>query len=138
MKPQIRGISSSNPQVELDPKLAGPNEYIQQNIETLNHICQSFLNAIVDSIPECPRPMRVICRHIYFEIRKKFSEDVGKSGLVGFFFLRFFVPSLIDKEILGGNLVYFFSLSFIDQKMGKILDRHQKQYQDVLHLSLKH
>ena len=70
------------------------------NLERVRHLSQQFLDAIIDSLPNCPQAICDICRFLNDVVGEKFP---GKEHMAvcGFIFLRFFCPAVVAPEGFG-------------------------------------
>eukprot|EP01114_Cavostelium_apophysatum_P023993 TRINITY_DN923_c0_g1_i3.p1 TRINITY_DN923_c0_g1~~TRINITY_DN923_c0_g1_i3.p1 ORF type:complete len:644 (+),score=202.40 TRINITY_DN923_c0_g1_i3:491-2422(+) len=96
VKPLLQEIIDKNESYEIDPIKARPEDDTEQNLQKLSAITQRILDAILNSLYQYPTPFRQICAVLMEEISKKYSESGWLSGVVNFFFLRYWCPVLLS------------------------------------------
>eukprot|EP01132_Coremiostelium_polycephalum_P004510 gene4510-5624_t len=97
LKPVIDKLLLDPSGYELDPEKTSD---VQGNCVRLTNICKEFLNAIFNSIPQCPLPFREMANHLQKEVVKVFPESQHTS-VGGFIFLRFFCPCILSPDTNG-------------------------------------
>eukprot|EP01102_Stenamoeba_stenopodia_P012080 TRINITY_DN3772_c0_g1_i1.p1 TRINITY_DN3772_c0_g1~~TRINITY_DN3772_c0_g1_i1.p1 ORF type:complete len:485 (+),score=115.59 TRINITY_DN3772_c0_g1_i1:177-1631(+) len=91
----IKEVCEKEPLVELDPNKMKVEENLATNQELLSEYCQKFFDSIVASLPSCPHELRLVCKHLAYEVNKRFPEGgIGRRALAAFFFLRFLCPAI--------------------------------------------
>ena len=102
----LRTLLAVKDSFEVDPAKLGIEDEEEAkkvsatNLERVRLLSQQFLDAIVDSLPNCPQPLCDICRFLTDVVGEKFP---GKEHMAvcGFIFLRFFCPAVVAPEGFG-------------------------------------
>ena len=102
----LRSLLSVTDSFEVDPAKLGIDDekeaqkIAEGNLIKLRALSQQFLDAILDSIPNCPPPICDICRILTDSVQKKFP-GYEQTAVCGFIFLRFFCPAIVAPEGIG-------------------------------------
>lgn len=87
---------------EVNPAMAGPNDNIDDNMNNLLMFAKRLIDAIFNSLDQCPYPFREMANHLAKESGKKFNTQKSKmTAVAGFVFLRFFCPPLSSPDSFG-------------------------------------
>ncbi|KAF2069629.1 hypothetical protein CYY_009056 [Polysphondylium violaceum] len=100
LQPFILDLCSRNFSFEIDPEKAGKGVNVQSNLEKLITITQQLLDKILDSIDQCPQPIRHILNHTQEKVEKKFNS-MKTTVVGGFIFLRYICPAIVAPEVFG-------------------------------------
>jgi len=99
LSPVLQQLFLTPQNLEVDPTRAkGIN--IQQNMVKLINMSQTFLNAILSSLKECPYSFHIIAKELFNEAGKRFADSKRKA-VAGFIFLRFFCPAISGPDTCG-------------------------------------
>ncbi|XP_037536490.1 rasGAP-activating-like protein 1 [Nematolebias whitei] len=117
LKPIINRIFDERKYIELDPCKIDLNrtrrisfkgavseaEIRDSSVEMLQLYLTSIIESIVASVDQCPPVMRVAFKQLHKRVEEQFSEpeneDVKYLAISGFFFLRFFAPSILTPKL---------------------------------------
>lgn len=107
--PVVNDVSAQPGNFEVDATRVPADQKLENNFAHLSALSQRFLDAIFDSISECPRSFHEICSYLNSTVERKFPAD--KDGLDvltsaqiaegNFIFLRFFCPAIVTPHIYG-------------------------------------
>ncbi|KAK5581213.1 hypothetical protein RB653_001243 [Dictyostelium firmibasis] len=100
LQPFVIDLCSRNFSFEIDPEKAGKGVNIQANLEKLITITQKLLDKILDSVDQCPLPIRQILNHTQEKVEKRF-KSMKTTVVGGFIFLRFICPAIVAPEAFG-------------------------------------
>ncbi|XP_067270660.1 rasGAP-activating-like protein 1 isoform X3 [Pseudorasbora parva] len=117
LKPIINRIFEERKYVELDPCKIDLNrsrrisfkgsateaEVRESSVGLLQTYLTSIMEAIVNSVSQCPPVMRVVFKQLHKRVEEQFpepeNEDVKYLAISGFFFLRLFAPAILTPKL---------------------------------------
>ncbi|KAI4875413.1 hypothetical protein NFI96_029764, partial [Prochilodus magdalenae] len=117
LKPIINRIFEEKKYIELDPCKIDLNrcrrisfkgsvseaEVRESSVGMLQMYLNSIMEAIVNSVSQCPPAMRVVFKQLHKRVEEQFpeaeNEDVKYLAISGFFFLRFFAPAILTPKL---------------------------------------
>ncbi|XP_030636297.1 rasGAP-activating-like protein 1 [Chanos chanos] len=117
LKPIINRIFEEKKYIELDPCKIDLNrsrrisfkgsvseaEVRESSVGMLQGYLSSIMEAIVNSVSQCPPVMRVVFKQLHKRVEEQFpepeNEDVKYLAISGFFFLRFFAPAILTPKL---------------------------------------
>ncbi|XP_036434799.1 LOW QUALITY PROTEIN: rasGAP-activating-like protein 1 [Colossoma macropomum] len=117
LKPIINRIFEEKKYIELDPCKIDLNrcrrisfkgsvseeEVRESSVGMLQTYLNSIMEAIVNSVSQCPLAMRVVFKQLHKRVEEQFpeteNEDVKYLAISGFFFLRFFAPAILTPKL---------------------------------------
>ncbi|XP_049341861.1 rasGAP-activating-like protein 1 [Astyanax mexicanus] len=117
LKPIINRIFEEKKYIELDPCKIDLNrcrrisfkgsvseaEVRESSLGMLQMYLNSIMEAIVNSVSQCPPAMRVVFKQLHKRVEEQFpepeNEDVKYLAISGFFFLRFFAPAILTPKL---------------------------------------
>ncbi|XP_066500732.1 rasGAP-activating-like protein 1 [Hoplias malabaricus] len=117
LKPIINRIFEEKKYIELDPcKInlsrsrrisfkgsASEAEVRESSVGMLQMYLSCIMEAIVNSVSQCPPAMRVVFKQLHKRVEEQFpepeNEDVKYLAISGFFFLRFFAPAILTPKL---------------------------------------
>ncbi|XP_051759110.1 rasGAP-activating-like protein 1 isoform X21 [Ctenopharyngodon idella] len=117
LKPIINRIFEERKYIELDPcKIdlnrcrrisfkgsASEAEVRESSVGLLQMYLTSIMEAIVNSVSQCPPVMRVVFKQLHKRVEEQFpepeNEDVKYLAISGFFFLRLFAPAILTPKL---------------------------------------
>jgi len=96
----VNELCSNDIRVEVDPARLKEGEDIDSNAERLVEFTSKFVDAICNSLENCPERMKSVCYFLRSTTEKKYPSAVNKV-IGGFIFLRFFCPGVVSPENYG-------------------------------------
>ncbi|XP_072538128.1 rasGAP-activating-like protein 1 [Salminus brasiliensis] len=117
LKPIINRIFEEKKYIELDPCKIDLNrcrrisfkgsvseaEVRESSLGLLQMYLNSIMEAIINSVSQCPPAMRVVFKQLHKRVEEQFpepeNEDVKYLAISGFFFLRFFAPAILTPKL---------------------------------------
>ncbi|XP_026877956.2 rasGAP-activating-like protein 1 isoform X2 [Electrophorus electricus] len=117
LKPIINHIFEEKKYIELDPckidlnrcrrisfkGTASEAEVRDSSVGMLQMYLTTIMEAIVNSVSQCPLAMRVVFKQLHKRVEEQFpepeNEDVKYLAISGFFFLRFFAPAILTPKL---------------------------------------
>uniref|UniRef100_A0A4W4EGB0 RAS protein activator like 1 n=1 Tax=Electrophorus electricus TaxID=8005 RepID=A0A4W4EGB0_ELEEL len=101
LKPIINHIFEEKKYIELDP--SSEAEVRDSSVGMLQMYLTTIMEAIVNSVSQCPLAMRVVFKQLHKRVEEQFpepeNEDVKYLAISGFFFLRFFAPAILTPKL---------------------------------------
>ena len=104
--PVLRELQQQPFPSELNPTLLPPGQDIIANQKNVQMICEKFLTAIANSVPQCALPFREICHFLKQVVSDKFP-GAAETAIAGFIFLRFLCPAIVAPDgfgVISGDL----------------------------------
>jgi hypothetical protein len=106
LDPLIRDVCSGRyGSLEVNPDHASAGDDPARNMQTLIHLAQAFLNAVLDGVHQMPIGLQHLCAHLRACVQQRFASDAGSNAVLsvigGFLFLRFFCPAIVSPETHG-------------------------------------
>ncbi|ESO94698.1 hypothetical protein LOTGIDRAFT_144872 [Lottia gigantea] len=81
------------------------NDILQNSQDLLQHYMADVMEAIFNSVEQCPLKMRLVFRNLTHRVKEKWPEtehqDCPYQAVVGFLFLRFFAPAILAPKLFG-------------------------------------
>ncbi|XP_076859491.1 RAS protein activator like 1 isoform X4 [Brachyhypopomus gauderio] len=117
LKPIINRIFEEKKYIELDPCKIDLNrcrrisfkgstseaEVRESSVGMLQMYLTNIIEAIVNSVSQCPLAMRMVFKQLHKRVEEQFpepeNEDVKYLAISGFFFLRFFAPAILTPKL---------------------------------------
>ncbi|KAK1801384.1 hypothetical protein P4O66_023063 [Electrophorus voltai] len=117
LKPIINHIFEEKKYIELDPckidlnrcrrisfkGTASEAEVRDSSVGMLQMYLTTIMEAIVNSVSQCPLAIRVVFKQLHKRVEEQFpepeNEDVKYLAISGFFFLRFFAPAILTPKL---------------------------------------
>uniref|UniRef100_A0A4W4EEG4 RAS protein activator like 1 n=1 Tax=Electrophorus electricus TaxID=8005 RepID=A0A4W4EEG4_ELEEL len=110
LKPIINHIFEEKKYIELDPCKIDlnrcrypPHIHTDSSVGMLQMYLTTIMEAIVNSVSQCPLAMRVVFKQLHKRVEEQFpepeNEDVKYLAISGFFFLRFFAPAILTPKL---------------------------------------
>jgi len=102
LKPLLFQVKSLKlDEYELDKNRLTQSEYnLETNANNLISLCRSFIQRVLDSEPEFPPLLRILCNELHTEVKNRFPSS-EYSCVGGFIFLRYLCPALVTPEQFG-------------------------------------
>ncbi|KAI9227506.1 MAG: hypothetical protein DHS80DRAFT_17060, partial [Piptocephalis tieghemiana] len=82
---------------ELNPLKLTPEDNQAKNMAAVKYTAQNFVDAIINSAPNLPKPIRAVCAFLAEAVGHRFPEH-RRTAVGGFLFLRFFSPAIAAPE----------------------------------------
>lgn len=106
LDPLIRDVCSGRyGSLEVNPDHASAGDDPARNMQTLIHLAQAFLNAVLDGVHQMPIGIQHLCAHLRACVQQRFASDASSNAVLsvigGFLFLRFFCPAIVSPETHG-------------------------------------
>jgi len=99
----INQVFASKHSCEVDPSRLKKKEELNQNWTNLFYFVSNFLDAIFESLKNCPLPLKRVFKILREQVEKKFgSDDIARyTAISGFIFLRLFCPAILAPKLFG-------------------------------------
>jgi hypothetical protein len=84
---------------EVDTRKLKEGQDLDENWDRLREATQAYLDAITESVDDCPLEFRELSAFLLKEVEKRFPKYQNALSFVGgFLFLRFFCPAMVAPE----------------------------------------